>query len=310
MAGSLGNYIIPTYLYEGKDPSGPSRRDSSPCIIMASTRRLTKPLSRLLSTALIFNYIFPCFILVYMAVLGLLLSLLHMARNPKHIVCLRQWRTSFLEAAQPSLFALSDMLLSGAKRELLNYAHGVVLEVGAGRGHTLKYYDPAKVSKVWAVEPNERSIRALNREILQLGLGGTYQTLRCGIEDAETLHNVGIIDGSVDTVVCILSLCTIPKPRDIISDLYSLIKPTGGQLLFLEHVASEHPLTRIVQNWYTSLIWPYVTGGCELNRDTAKWCIEVTRNGGETRWTSVEVHTIAGGWWNVFPHISGRLTKA
>ena len=245
-----------------------------------------------------------------MAVLGLLLSLLHMARNPKHIVCLRQWRTSFLEAAQPSLFALSDMLLSGVKRDLLNHAHGVILEVGAGRGHTLKYYDPAKVSKIWAVEPSEENERALNCEILQLGFDGTCQTLRCGIEDTETLHHVGIIDETVDTVVCILSLCTIPNPRDIISDLYSLMKPAGGQLLFLEHVASEHCLTRIIQNWYTSLIWPHITGGCELNRDTAKWCVEVMRNEDEMPWASVEVHTIAGGWWNVFPHITGRLIKA
>jgi len=67
---------------------------------------------------------------------------------------------SFLEAAQPNLFTLSDMLLSGVKRELLNHAHGVVLEVGAGRGHTLKYYDPTKVSKVWVVEPKKK-IRVL-----------------------------------------------------------------------------------------------------------------------------------------------------
>ncbi|CAP79227.1 Pc06g02340 [Penicillium rubens Wisconsin 54-1255] len=233
------------------------------------TRRLTEPLSRLLSIALIFSYIFPCFIL----------------------------------AAQPGLFALSDLL------ELLSHAHGVVLEFGAGRGHTLTYYDPAKVYKVWAVEPNEENTCALSRKILQLGLNGTCQNLRCGIEDAETLRHVGIIDETVDTVVCILSLCTIPTPRDIISDLYSLMKPAGGQLLFLEHVDSEHSLTRTVQNWYTSLIWPYVTGGCELNRDTAKWCVEVMRNGNETP-SSMEVHNIAGGWWNVFPHVSGRLVKA
>lgn len=227
-----------------------------------------------------------------MAAVGLLVSSWHMARNPKHILSVRQWRTSFLEAAQPSLFALSDMLLSGVKRDLLNHANGVVLEVGAGRGHSLKYYDPEKFSKVWAVEPSEENMRALNCKILQLGLDGTCQTLRCGIEDAETLHHVGILDETVDTVVCILSLCTIPNPHDIISDLYSLLKPAGGQLLLFEHVASAHWLTRIVQNWYTTLIWPYITGGCELNRDTGKWCVEVMRNGGETPWASVEVHTI------------------
>lgn len=271
---------------------------------MAGTRRSTGPLSRLLSIPMIFNYMVPCVMLLYMFALGLPLSLLHMVRNPKQLLSLRQWRTSFLGAAQPNLLTLGDLLLNHAKRELLGHAHGVVLEVGAGRGHTLRYYDHTKVSWVWAVEPDEENRHALDREIRRLGINDKCQTLQCGIEDAETLRGVGSTDGTVDTLVCIQSLCTVPKPRQVISDLYSLMKPGSGQLLFLEHVASENRFTRIVQDWYTLLVWPYVAGGCELNRDTGKWCEAVGA------WTSVDVQTIAGGWWNVFPHIRGRLRKA
>jgi len=277
---------------------------------MPNAQRLPVPLNRILPIAMIINYFAPCAMLLSIFAIGFFPSLLHMFHNPKHLVSLRQWRKSFLDAAQPSLFALSDKLLMGVKLDLLNHAHGVVLEVGAGRGHTLKYYDLTKVTKVWAIEPDEESIVALKREIVRIGMEGTCETLQCGIEDVETLRHFGIIDETIDTVVCVQSLCSIPKPRETMSGLYSLIKPAGGQLLLLEHIASKHFFTRIVQNLYTYLVWPYVTGGCELNRETGKWCIEtVDRVGDEATWTSVEINTIAGGWWNVFPHISGRLIK-
>jgi SAM-dependent methyltransferase len=242
--------------------------------------------------------------------IGFFPSLLHMFRNPKHLVSSRQWRKSFLDVASPSLLALSDKHLKGVKQDLLTHAHGAILEVGAGTGQTLKYYDLAKVTKVWAVEPDEASVPVLKREILRLGLEGTCEILQCGIEDTEALRNAGIIDGTIDTIVCVLTLCTVPKPRQAISALYPLLKPAGGQLLLLEHVASQNALTRIIQNLYTSLLWPYFTGGCELNRETGTWCVEaIDRAEGQAIWTSVEINPVAGGRWNVFPHIKGRLIK-
>jgi SAM-dependent methyltransferase len=220
---------------------------------MANAQRLPVPLNWIFLIAMSINYLAPCAILLGIFAVGLLSSLLHMFRNPRQLVSLRQWLKSFLDAAQPSIFALSDKLLRGVKQDLLADAHGIVLEVGAGRGHTLKYYHLTKVRKVWAIEPNKECVLALKREIIRIGMEGTCEVLQCGIEDVETLRHFGIIDEAIDTVVCVLSLCFIPKPRETIPSLYSLIKPAGGRLLLLEHVASEYFLTRIIQNLYTSL---------------------------------------------------------
>src|SRR5438067_735454 len=97
------------------------------------------------------SYLLPCAMVLISIGIGFFPSLLHMFRNPKHLVSSRQWRKSFLDAASPSLLALSDKHLKGVKQDLLTHAHGVILEVGAGTGQTLKYYDLVKVTKVWAV---------------------------------------------------------------------------------------------------------------------------------------------------------------
>src|SRR5256885_5770376 len=41
------------------------------------------------------------------------------------------------------------------RREIAGQSHGVVLEVGAGGGQNFPFYDPARVVRVEAVEPDE-----------------------------------------------------------------------------------------------------------------------------------------------------------
>ncbi|KAL2869014.1 class I SAM-dependent methyltransferase [Aspergillus lucknowensis] len=256
------------------------------------------------------NYLAPCALLLITFALGLLTSLWHMCRNPRQVLWVHQWRTSFLGATQPMLFALSDRMLKRVKQDLLKHAAGIVLEVGGGRGHSLKYYDRTKIQRIWVVEPDETSVLALKREIHRLDMDSICGVLKCRIEDADVIHN-GIATESIDTVVCIQTLCTVPNPRLAISFLYSLLKPGSGQLIFLEHVASTHVLTRAVQDIYTRGIWRFVMGGCELNRDTAKWCVD---GGGTSRryevWSGVEIDAIPGDWTNIFPHVKGILVKS
>jgi len=64
---------------------------------------------------------------------------------------------------------------------------------------------------------------------------GRKADLRQG--DAEHLP-VG--DASFDTVVCALSLCTIPEPATAIGEMKRVLVP-GGRLLLLDHIRSHWP---------------------------------------------------------------------
>ena len=44
--------------------------------------------------------------------------------------------------------------------------------------------------------------------------------------------------------------------------------PQGGELRFNEHVASERPLGRALQRTADATLWPTLSGGCHLGRDT------------------------------------------
>ena len=61
--------------------------------------------------------------------------------------------------------------------------------------------------------------------------------------DAETLP---FDAGSFDTVVCALSLCTIPDPAAAIGQMKRVLVP-GGRLLLIDHIASTWPPIRAAQ---------------------------------------------------------------
>ena len=51
---------------------------------------------------------------------------------------------------------------------------------------------------------------------------------------------------SFDTVVCALSLCTIPDPATAINEMRRVLTP-GGRLLLLDHIGSSWPPIRAAQ---------------------------------------------------------------
>jgi len=61
--------------------------------------------------------------------------------------------------------------------------------------------------------------------------------------DAERLP---VADESFDTVLCALSLCSIPEPAAAIAEMRRALVP-GGRLLLLDHVASTWPPVRAAQ---------------------------------------------------------------
>ena len=149
---------------------------------------------------------------------------------------------------------------------------GVVLEVGPGSGNWVsifsdKYLGSAelatsksvsgtrsKVTRVYGVEPNPGVHPLLRKRIEEAGLEDTYEIVPVGIEDLERSGRVA--RESLDCIVTVLCLCSIPDPERNIRELYSYLKP-GGRWYVFEHVrAYRHqgwPM-RIYQGLFCSLL--------------------------------------------------------
>ncbi|KAI0367926.1 hypothetical protein BV20DRAFT_970034 [Pilatotrama ljubarskyi] len=152
-------------------------------------------------------------------------------------------------------------------------AYGVVLDLGAGHGHTLYYLDPSKVTKYVALEPNQLmhdEIRTLAATKGFTEEAGTLLLLPYGAEDIALINSALGGPHSVDTLISILTICSIPEPERTLSALvHDVLKP-GGTLLFYEHVLSHRPDVAWWQRFWTPL-WARAFDGCRLDRPTHIW---------------------------------------
>lgn len=143
------------------------------------------------------------------------------------------------------------------RRKIVPKAEGVVLELGFGSGLNLPYYDTSKVSRVYALEPEEGML-ARARKI------ATRAPVPIEIlpEKAEELS---LPDASVDTVLVTYALCTIPDPAAALAGARRALRP-GGKLLFCEHGLAPDPNVQRTQRQIEP-IWKAIAGGCHLSRD-------------------------------------------
>jgi ubiquinone/menaquinone biosynthesis C-methylase UbiE len=149
------------------------------------------------------------------------------------------------------------------RRRLLAGLSGRVIEIGAGNGLNFAYYPP-QVTHVHAVEP-EPHLRALAAE-------------RAAKPATETPTGIEVVDGvadelpadpmSFDAAVFSLVLCSVPDQNAALVEARRVVRP-GGELRFFEHVRAESSGLRRVQRALDATVWPRVTGGCHVGRDTA-----------------------------------------
>jgi ubiquinone/menaquinone biosynthesis C-methylase UbiE len=145
--------------------------------------------------------------------------------------------------------AFFERIQFGGGREWLGArARGRVLEVAIGTGRNLPAY-PADVA-VTGIELSPAML-AIARD-RAAGLGRAVD-LRVG--DAADLP---FADGSFDTVVCALSLCSIPEPAAAIGEMKRVLVP-GGRLLLLDHVGSTWPPIHLAQ-WLVERLTIRVAG--------------------------------------------------
>jgi len=149
---------------------------------------------------------------------------------------------------------------------MLPLAQGDVLEIGVGTGVNFSLYDPARVAKIYALEPNpgmqrraDEQRRNTNLKIEFIGLPG---------------ERIPLPDASVDTVVSTFTLCTIPGVVDAIRGLRRVLKP-DGQFIFFEHGLA--PDTS-VQDWQkrTEPFFKWAFKGCHVTRNIP----EIVKQGG------------------------------
>jgi ubiquinone/menaquinone biosynthesis C-methylase UbiE len=143
------------------------------------------------------------------------------------------------------------------RNKIVPRATGVVLELGFGAGLNLPYYDAAKVTRVYALEPEEGML-ARARKVAR----GAPVPVEILPERAEDL-SLGA--GSVETVLVTYSLCTIPDAVSALAGARRVLK-LGGKLLFCEHgLAPDASVQR--QQRAIEPFWKPIAGGCHLTRD-------------------------------------------
>ncbi|HKW78666.1 MAG TPA: class I SAM-dependent methyltransferase [Candidatus Limnocylindria bacterium] len=119
---------------------------------------------------------------------------------------------------------------------LVAQARGDVLEIGVGTGRNLALY-PAE-ARVTAIDLSPAMLERARSRAAELG-----RQVELRVSDAEALE---FPDGSFDTVVSTLVLCTIPDPARGVREVRRVLRP-GGRYLVLDHVRSPQPLVRFVQ---------------------------------------------------------------
>lgn len=147
----------------------------------------------------------------------------------------------------------------GSRRfDLLSQVRGDVVEIGPGTGTNLMYYDDIKS---WlGIEPNRFMWKQLERELES----STIEESK--IVDG-TAERIPCEDGSVDSVVSTLVLCSVPSQETVLNEIHRVLRP-GGCFYFLEHVIERDARWRRCCQRLAWLPWKLVADQCCTNRDT------------------------------------------
>jgi ubiquinone/menaquinone biosynthesis C-methylase UbiE len=126
-----------------------------------------------------------------------------------------------------------------------------------GPGANLPYYDPSKVKRVLAVEPNPGMMRLARQQQPTAGLDVEFLCLPG--------ERIPLDSASIDTVVSTFTLCTILRVEEVLNGLAAVLRP-GGALVFLENSVAFDRRVRRWQRWWDPVLHR-VFQGLVLTRD-------------------------------------------
>jgi ubiquinone/menaquinone biosynthesis C-methylase UbiE len=172
-------------------------------------------------------------------------------------------------ANHPIFAAIYDKLIAGSEKrglaemraDLLRDASGRTLDLGAGTGHNLPHY-PGSVTELVLAEPDRFMAARLRKHL------AAEPPAPAAVEVVDApAERLPFEDGSFDTVVATLVLCTVEDPERAAAETRRVLRP-DGRLLYLEHVRS--PDNPRLERWQDRVErpWGWFAGGCHPNRRT------------------------------------------
>jgi SAM-dependent methyltransferase len=167
----------------------------------------------------------------------------------------------FFARVWPVVAANEAQSIRALRRENLAGLSGRVLEIGAGVGTNFPLY-PEYVEQVTAVEPESR-----------LRVRAEAAAADAPVPVVVTGDAVEDFSGEpFDAVVCSLVLCSVGEPSAVLRRVHGLLR-SGGELRYLEHVASAGPRGRL-QRFVDATFWPRLFGNCHTHRDTERTIVQ------------------------------------
>ena len=167
------------------------------------------------------------------------------------------WGRIFARIYDPFLWLGERRALRGRRESLLAHARGLTVEIGSGTGLNLPRY-PRQVDQLVLAEPDKPMRARLERRVDGL-------KWQASVIDAAA-ERLPFADGTVDTVVSTLVLCTVDAPELALREIARVLAP-DGQLLFIEHIRASSPVRSF---WQDTLAGPWraFASGCCCNRQT------------------------------------------
>jgi ubiquinone/menaquinone biosynthesis methyltransferase len=151
-------------------------------------------------------------------------------------------------AGHPWLAAILDLAMRPmypARRLVVPAACGEVLEIGVGTGLNLALYDPARVRRVTALDPDPHMLRRARER-------AAVAPVRVDLVQAAA-ELIPCTDARFDTVLVTWTICTVEDPGATLAEVRRVLRP-GGRLAILEITQPRGPLKPFFSLWFDRIV--------------------------------------------------------
>ncbi|MCC7340290.1 MAG: class I SAM-dependent methyltransferase [Bryobacterales bacterium] len=186
-----------------------------------------------------------------------------------------------------------ERMVAPQKQVLFDGELGDVVEIGAGAGPNIRFLKTLRSYR--AIEPNPYMHPHLLRDLAARRVQSSL------IPDAAEGALARIPEGSVDTVISTLVLCSVNDPKALVALVKRVLRP-GGRLLLLEHVGAQPGSTLCACQHCLTPVFRFLGDGCRPNRNT-----RVTIESGGFREVCLEEFELPLG--PISPHLCGWARK-